>query len=238
VIWKALLLIYNELDVRLTTTGLRKRRFHHYLSLEAIEDAVESFRGFPDLVREFTFGAAAIEYEIKAIARPLTSLTERDENDFWPSPDDTRAELDQYAPARRHDSVFVLWPKHNFQNKTSVPSGGWGLAIGASHWSNGATYAAIANAPTSAWQNETRGEVWLHEWLHGVCHHFAQRGFAMPQRDADGAELHGYQRSPTTGWTDYYRDLMSGMVAESGKRLGISLEAWAESFANYRGAWR
>ena len=236
--WKALLLIYKELDVRLGRGGLRKCRFHHYLSADAINDAIGSFGGFPELVRELTSGAATVGYQIKTIVRPLASLTQRNENEFWPSPDDTRVELDQCASVGRYDSIFVLWPQHNFEDKKSVPSRAWGLALGASHWSNGATYAAIANAPASAWQNETRGEVWLHEWLHGVCHHFAQRGFAMPQRDADGAELHGYQRSPTTGWTDYYRDLMSGMVAESGKRLGISLEAWAESFASYRGAGR
>src|SRR5438105_3021881 len=236
--WKALMLIYQELDLRLTTTNLRDRRFHHYLSADAVADAVDSFRGFPILVHELTSGAAMIEYEIETIVRPLTSLTQRHKNEFWPSPDDTRVELNQCAPAGRHDSVFVLWPKHNFENKTSVPGGTWGLALGASSWTHGASYAAVANAPRPAWRSETRGEVWLHEWLHGVCHFFAERGFAMPQRDADGAELHGYQRSRTGGWTDYYRDLMSGMVAESGKRLGISLEAWAESFANYRGAGR
>jgi hypothetical protein len=203
------------------------------LSADVIDDAVGSFRGFPELVRELTSGAATVEYQIKAIARPLTSLTERDENEFWPSPDDTRTELDQLAPAGRHDSVFVLWPKHNFQDKTSVPGGAWGLALGGSHWSNGATYTAVANAPGLAWRNEMCGEVWLHEWLHGVCHYFAQRGFAMPQLD-DGAELHGYQRSPTTGWTDYYRDLMSGTVSENGSRLGIPLAAWAESSGAFR----
>jgi len=236
--WKALLLIYQELDVRLATTELRERRFHHYLSADAIADAVDSFHGFPTLVRELTSGAATIEYELETMLQPLTSLTQRDENEFWPSPDDTRAELDQCAPTGRYDSVFVLWPKHNFQNKTSVPGGAWGLALGASHWSNDATYAAVANAPGPAWRNEAHGEVWLHEWLHGVCHHFAQRGFAMPQRDADGAEIHGYQRSPTAGWTDYYRDLMRGMVAENGRRLGIPLDVWAESSGSFRVAAR
>ena len=227
--WTVLLLVYVELDVRLRIGGLRKRRFHHYLSSNAMDDAIESFRGFPDLVRELTSGAATIEYEIKTIERPLTSLTPRSENEFWPSPDDTRTELDQCAPAGRRDSVFVLWPQHNFECKTSVPGTAWGLAVGASHWTNGATYAAIANAQASAWRNEARGEVWLHEWLHGVCHHFTQLGFVMPERDADGAELYGYQRSPTAGWTDYYRDLMSGRVVEKGRRLGIPLEAWAKS---------
>jgi hypothetical protein len=236
--WKALLLVYVELDVRLRIGGLRKRRFHHYLSSNATDDAIESFRGFPDLVRELTSGAATLEYEIKTIARPLTSLTQRNENEFWPSPDDTRTELDQCASADRPDSVFVLWPQHNFERKTSIPGTAWGLAIGASHRTNGATYAAIANAPASAWRNEARGEVWLHEWLHGVCHHFAQCGFVMPQRDADGAELHGYQRSPTVGWSDYYRDLMNGRVVENGRPVGIPLGAWAESSVGSRIAAR
>jgi hypothetical protein len=91
--------------------------------------------------------------------------------------------------------------------------------MGASKWTNDATYAAIANAPSSAWRNEARGEVWLHEWLHGVCAHFAQRGHVMPERDADGGELHGYVRSPTAGWTEYYRDLMNGNVLGRGKAL-------------------
>jgi hypothetical protein len=99
--------------------------------------------------------------------------------------------------------------------------------MGASEWTNGATYAAIANAPSSAWENEARGEVWLHEWLHGVCSHFAQRGHVMPERDADGGESHGYVWSATAGWTDYYRDLMSGNVLEDGKRFGIPADAWS-----------
>jgi len=53
-----------------------------------------------------------------------------------------------------------------------------------------------------------------------------QRGHVMPERDADGGELHGYVRSPTAGWTDYYRDLMSGNVLEGGKRFGIPGDAW------------
>jgi hypothetical protein len=33
-------------------------------------------------------------------------------------------------------------------------------------------------------------------------------------------------RSPTAGWTDYYRDLMNGNVLEGGKRLGVPVNAW------------
>ena len=45
----------------------------------------------------------------------------------------------------------------------------WGLAIGPSDWSNGATYCTVGNAPVDGWNEPRPGEVWLHEWLHGVC---------------------------------------------------------------------
>ena len=98
--------------------------------------------------------------------------------------------------------------------------------MGASEWTHGATYAVVGNAPTEAWHREAPGEVWLHEWLHGVCHHFAGKGFPMPKRDADGAEIHGYRRDPEQGWTHYYRDLMTGQVLVAQERLGIRKEAW------------
>lgn len=224
-IWRTTLLVYRALDVELRVDG-RKRRFHHVASEQELADAVDSFAGFPELVSEITGGRAGIEY---AIARPdhaLRSLSRESSSRFWPSPDDIRSDLDELAPFGKYDSIFVFWPQRDLKNCTAVPSDAWGLAIGASKWTNGATYAAIANAPSFAWTNEARGEVWLHEWLHGVCAHFAQRGHVMPERDADGGELHGYVRSPTAGWTDYYRDLMSGNVLEGGKRLGIPGNAW------------
>ncbi|MBV9009785.1 MAG: hypothetical protein JO354_11565 [Verrucomicrobia bacterium] len=223
--WKALLLVYPKLDLRLNI-GRKCQRFDHCAAEQEIGDALQSFSGFPDLVRELTSGAATIRSEVVEVQQPMHSLTIRAPNEFWPSPNDTRGELDQFAPAGRFDSLFIFWPQHDFARGDSVPGTAWGLGMGASEWSNGATYAAVANATSSAWNGEARGEVWLHEWLHGVCHHFARRGFVMPERDADGAELHGYTRSPIHGWCDYYRDLMSGNVLENGQRLGIPRNAW------------
>jgi hypothetical protein len=51
----------------------------------------------------------------------------------------------------------------------------------------------------------------------------------MPERNADGAELYGYTRSPTHGWTDYYRDLMTGQVRDGGTMTGIPLVAWRDA---------
>jgi hypothetical protein len=222
-VWKTLLLVYRKLELKLG----REARFRHVLTESEISDALHSFGGFPRLVGELSAGAASIDSEIVEVERALRSLTRRERNEWWPSPDDTRFELDRLAPARKYDSIFIFWPQHDFARGISVPGNAWGLGMGASDWSHGATYAAVANAPSANWKNEARGEVWLHEWLHGVCHHFAKRGHAMPERDADGAELHGYERSATGGWTEYYRDLMRGAVAEKGEDLGIPLTAWS-----------
>jgi hypothetical protein len=225
-LWKSLLLIYSSIDVRYRYPGKRSKRFVHALSEQEIRDAVDSFAQFPALVEELTSGRAGTEYQIHTIERELTSVTQIGQGMFWPSPDDTHEEIDRFVSAGTYDSIFVLWPQRDLAADLSIQSGGWGLAIAASRWSNEATYAAVANTESWRWQIPVIGEVWLHEWLHGVCAFFASQGYLMPHGDADGGARHGYNQSPVSGWTDYYRDLMSGNVLENGKRTGIPLDAW------------
>ena len=224
--WRALLIVFRELNVRLPSGRWRKQHVHHVATDQEVGDAVESFRGFPCLAAELTSNAVQVEPVVVQTNRPLSSLTRDGDLSFWPSPDDTRLELDQLAPRGSYESIFIFWPGRDFAKGTFVPCRGWGLGMGASDWTKGATYAVVSSAPSSAWRGEALGEVWLHEWLHGVCHHFSSQGYAMPERDADGGELHGYVRSPNAGWTEYYRDLMSGNVSEDGARRGIPRTAW------------
>jgi hypothetical protein len=225
-IWQSLLLIYSRIDVQYLDRRKRVQHFAYALSDQEVLHAIGSFERFPPLVEELTSDRASIEYQIKRIERPLGSLTPMGEEMYWPSPDDTRIEIDRFAPPGRYDSIFVLWPQRNLLDGTSIPSGGWGLAIAACPWSNDATYSAVTNTESQIWQVPVVGEVWLHEWLHGACAFFAGQGHPMPDGDADGGSRHGYAQSPVSGWTTYYRDLMSGNVFENGKRTGIPLDAW------------
>ncbi len=225
-IWKVLLLIYRDIDIRFRADRWRATRFVNRMADAEMQDGVAAFEKFPALVKELTDGAAGVAPTIVEVNHAITSITRLHERTYWPSPDDTRAELDRFNPAGEYDSVFVYWPQNDFETGRSVPSGGWGLGMGPSPWSNHATYATVANAPASAWEVPRIGEVWLHEWLHGVCAHFVAQSLPMPDGDADGAERHGYVRSAESGWCDYYRDLMSGSVRESGASTGIPLQAW------------
>lgn len=216
--WRALLLVFAAIDLR--------GEFRHTLSDAEVAAGVDSFRRFPALATELSGGEVGVTYEVAHVDRPLFTLTPMGEDMRWPSPTDVRPELDRLAPAGAVDSLFVLWPQRNLATGAEVRTGGWGLAIRATEWSNGATYATVANASEAIWSHPVVGEVWLHEWLHGVCDHFARRGFEMPPNDADGGGRAGYESTAHEGWTPFYRDLMTGRVPHEGRLVGIPPAAW------------
>ena len=226
ILWKALLLVYGCIDVRLSEGEEDPDRFVHSLSELEVEDALASFRHLPALVADLSGGEAGLRQRVVTVERCLDSLTLMDDGLYWPSPSDTRVELDREAAPGTCDSVFVLWPQNHSRTGAQVRSGGWGLAIGAGVSTNRATYATVANASSAVWSEPVPGEVWLHEWLHGVCDHYARRGFGMPPGDADGGDRLGYRRETALGWSRYYRDLMTGRVLVRGRQTGITAQAW------------
>jgi hypothetical protein len=225
-VWHSLLLIYGTIDVELRDRSRSSQRFIHFLTDTEVRDGVRSFQQFPSLVEDLTSGGASVQYEVHRVERCLTSLTHMGEGMYWPSPTDTREEIDRLAAPGSYESIFVLWPQRNLRDQTFVRSAGWGLGMAASVWSNNATYATVGNTELWKWQIPVVGEVWLHEWLHGVCAYFASLGYMMPDGDADGGARHGYIQSRVSGWTDYYRDLMTGNVLDAGTATGIPLDAW------------
>ncbi len=222
--WRVLCLVFRDIDVEFLDECCRPRSFKYSLRPAETEKALWSFRQFPALASECSGGMARIRYDIEFAGRPLTSLTPAGGPAYWPSPADVRPELARRAGA--YDSVFVLWPQNDRANSAQVPSPGWGLAIGPGHIPGGGTYCSIANAREYCWDIPLGGEVWLHEWLHGICDFFEGKGFAMPEQNADGGGLHGYTQSPVSGWGKYYRDLMTGRVVENGHMTGITPAAW------------
>lgn len=226
--WRALLIVYRKIEFSGSPPSGGLLEFSHTLSEQDIADAVQSFHQFPSLVKQLTDGLAGVRCDVVEASGALRSLSRMGEGLYWPSPDDTHQELREHVCGGFYDSVFVLWPQTNFQTGTSIPSGGWGLGMTSSAWSFGATYATVANAESWVWDLPMKGEVWLHEWLHGVSPQFAALGHEMPDGDADGGDRHGYEQSPETGWMSFYRDLMTGQVAEDGRVMGIPLQAWSD----------
>ena len=113
--WKSLLFIHTAIDVRIRNQSGEPHRFVHELTDAEVLDGVRSFQNFPVLVEGLTSRRTSVSYEITAARRPLTSLTRMREDMYWPSPDDTREEIDRFACGGFYDSLFILWPQQNLR---------------------------------------------------------------------------------------------------------------------------
>src|SRR6516165_736958 len=110
-IWRGLLLVYPCIDVRLA--GSATSHFTHVLPKDEIQDALNSFEKFPSLVEELTSGRAGVTTDVQRVERCLSSVTPMGKEMYWPSPDDTGEELDNFAAPGTYDSIFVFWPQQN-----------------------------------------------------------------------------------------------------------------------------
>lgn len=257
-VWRALLLVYYNTAVDYIDEDGVLQHLTTSMTTEQMATALWSFRQLPSIAHDFSNGEAIVEYDIIYIDRPVDSLTligqlpNRPDGDtvesvkgqpvltavspnhtasthsYWLSPANSRLELDTYAPPGKYDSIFVHWASCDFAVDQCVTSQGWGWGLYATDWANGATYATVSNAPDWMWQLPTVGEVWLHEWLHGASPFYEGLGYPQPQGNADGGGSHGYLPDPQTGWSSYYRDLMTGQVWEPllNQYTGITAEAW------------
>lgn len=64
-----------------------------------------------------------------------------------------------------------------------------------------------------------------HEWLHAVVFWYQPFGVVFPTSDVHGATEHGYPGT-SDGNMAYFKDMMSGNVAESGRMTGITPAQW------------
>lgn len=218
-----LLLIYSSVDVTYFEDG-SLRRFSGSMDSRLLSTIISAFIDFNSLVESLSGSSVASTYKIIVIAHPLTKVTYYEGLGYWPTSEDLRKDLEYYAPLGTYDSVFVVW--YNGPIKLQY------FGIGGMFINDGtAIYSVVASHGEEVWKAGGRpGEVFLHEWLHGVARFFSSLGYMMPEKDADGAEIHGYVWTPEEGWTRYYRDLMQGKVWEQKLRAytGITKEAWSK----------
>jgi hypothetical protein len=221
--WKMLVLVYRHIDADyVDVDGQRK----HLTATMPAEDArlmVESFHNLTHrgVVYDYSGQAGELEAHVVFVDRPLTTLTPI-AGGYWPSPEDTRPEVDAYAPPGAYDSVLVLWQASHPATDQSIPSGGWGWGM----WAFDITYATVFNLSWVWPSGACDGEVFLHEWLHGVTSFYMSLDFLFPEDDLHGAEKKGYSTDEEGCWRPWLRDYMSGLVMENGRRTGLMPDAW------------
>lgn len=224
--WKVLVLVYRQTNLDYVTASGEERHLEATMS-PAMEALVLKTVPTPKLVASWSSGLAAQSQTVVHPTRPLTSLSPLGDGAYWVGPGDVAAELDLYAPSGSYDSVLVLWQPWDADDQ--VASWGWGLGLSPGPHSNGAAYATITVPPSdrSWWVTtmEYPGEVYLHEWLHGVIDYHHAHG-------AQVADLHNnayFDYSDDDGsWRRWYSDLMQRHVPDpiSGAADGIGYRVW------------
>jgi len=228
--WKMLVLLYPNIDTDYIENALPK---HLTASMPAADMAAmqadfANNQPHRKVVYDYSGNTAELEAHVVVVDRPLTDL-EPISTGYWPSPNVTRPELDLYAPAGKYDSVLVLWQASDPNTGQSLPIYGWGLGYWPGDAANGMTYATVFNIGWYWPVDACRGEVFLHEWLHGVTGFYKDHlGFPFNVQDLHGAEEAGYQEDYNQDgcWDLWLRDYMRGLVYEGGQRKALVPETW------------
>jgi hypothetical protein len=216
--WHVLLIVIPNTAVTIKLNG-KESVYAGSMTPQQIRDGIDSFIAYPYLAQFLTKGVVHIRPTIEITDNTISKVTVSDDNVYL-YPSDIAPILKKYDGKKRFDSIMVYWLRG------SMPSYGWGYSFGLTE--SGATYCTVTDAPTDIWQVPRQGEVFLHEWLHGVASYFRKQGYEsqIPPKDADGGGAYGYHSSTVNGWCGYYADLMNGNVLVDGKRMGFTPAMW------------
>jgi hypothetical protein len=131
----------------------------------------------------------------------------------------------------QYDTIFIIVPANN----PGLLAQGWSVNGWGKYEPDKMKGAAIAFIPTTYNMEEFEGQVFLHEWLHGVCHFYKKMGWTdkISSGDADDSGVFGYTKTTANGDLDYYKDLMTAQLKNkklSGQPLaatpGITNTLW------------
>ena len=216
--WHVLLIVIPNTMVKIMLNG-KESGYAANMTPQQIKDGIDSFICYPYLVQALTKDVVHIRPTIEITGDTVAKVTVSGDNVYL-YPSDISSILKKYDGKKRFDSIMV------YLLRGKMPSYGWGYSFGLTD--SGATYCTVTDADTDIWQVPKQGEVFLHEWLHGVASYFRKQGYEslIPPKDADGGGAYGYHSSPSNGWCGYYADLMNGNVMVSGKRMGITAAMW------------
>jgi hypothetical protein len=228
--WKMLILIYPNIDTDYMEGGVAK---HLTATMPAADvtsmrDDFMNNQPHRDHVYDYSDHTAEMEAHVIVVDHPLTNL-EPINDGYWPSPAVTAADLDLYAPVGKYDSVIVFWQPSDPNTGQSLPTYGWGLGYWPGDYANGMTYATVFNIGWYWPGDACHGEVFMHEWLHGVTGFYKYHlGFPFNVDDLHGAEEAGYtwDFEEDGCWDNWLRDYMRGLVYEGGQRKALVPATW------------
>ncbi|HOP79056.1 MAG TPA: hypothetical protein PLZ21_00670 [Armatimonadota bacterium] len=166
-VWKSRAYIFRTLDF----TWKDKEGKDHHATYTFRDDEIEAIKaamqGFADRVWKHSWGNLRIEYDVKVIDEPLTSLD--GEDSFWPGPGSCMKYFDDLKYGEV-DNIFVYakvrGDKDKGEESEEIPLMLLAGALGVYSDTKGAAYIGCNSG--GGWCMDPSGEVQWHEWLHSV----------------------------------------------------------------------
>lgn len=226
--WSVLVLVYRQTNFDVFDASAVSHHVQAIMSAENEALMVGAVTQSVGLANDWSSGLASQTETVVYPPTPVAHLTALGDGAYWLAPADIAADLATYAAPQTYDSIVVIWQP--WDDEDYVPSWGWGLSLSAGPASNEAAYATVTVPPRddSWWVTSMPhpGELYLHEWLHGVIDYNVAHGASIP--DLHGSGTYGYVDEGGT-WMRWYSDFMRQHVRDpaTAAYVGISYLVWS-----------
>lgn len=220
--WNFLCLIFDKTDVNLNINGTNKN-FNLTLSKSDINDMKLCINRFKTSMEEMSKGKIEVNYDIKEIQTPITSMSYDKENGYFVSPYDVKKVIDKYIALGKYDHIFIAFRTGDINSKEEIPVNDW-IGLGSMEYRNiGFSNIRLPNSNSNyIYKYDERinifpEEVYVHEFLHTLERNSLEYGYERPE--LHDYEKYGYKSQNKTGLKEWYNDYMNKNIKSTSKGL-------------------
>lgn len=220
--WNFLCLIFDKTDVNLKVNGTDKN-FNLALSRSDVDDMKLCINRFKTSMEELSKGKMKVNYDIKEIQTPITSMSYDEENGYFVSPYDVKNVIDKYIVLGKYDHIFIAFRTGDINAKNEIPVNDW-IGLGSMEYRNiGFSNIRLPNSNSNyIYKYDERinvfpEEVYVHEFLHTLERNSLEYGYERPE--LHDYEKYGYRSQNKTGLREWYNDYMNKNIKSTNKGL-------------------
>lgn len=218
--WNFLCLIFDKTDVNLNING-NDKNFNLTLSQSDVDDMKLCINRFKTSMEEMSKRKIRVDYDIKEIETPITSMSHDEENGYFVSPYDVKNVIDKYIALGKYDHIFIAFRTGDINAKNEIPVNDW-IGLGSMEYRNiGFSNIRLPNSNSNyIYKYDERintfpEEVYVHEFLHTLERNAQEYGYERPE--LHDYEKYGYRNQNTNGLKQWYADYMNKNIKSSSK---------------------
>lgn len=224
--WKFECFIVDNIDVKLENGVTVKES----LTEDDVYNLTNSMKRFQSTCATLCNNKMQVDYDIKEISGPITSLTYDDENGYYINEKDVYNLIENELEKSEYDFIYICakLPSEDKMTQTSKEKVDWVGLGNMEYCGKGFANIRVPSDDNGQYKYSGRNnfpeEVFLHEFLHTLERNSTEYGYQVPELHSN--EKHGYQESATDGLRIWYRDYMNKDINDNGSKIGLPEEIY------------